>query len=99
MNLFNNYLNMIKNQILKDNNLSKIANSNKLKGVNLENPPDKLNYDLSSNVALILKKNNIKPIDIAERIKKVLLKDIDDFSEVDIAGPGFINIRLSKMLG
>ena len=80
MNLFNNYLYLIKNQILKDNNLSKIVNLNKLKGVNLENPPDKINYDLSSNVALILaKKNNIKPFDIAERIKKVLLKDIDDF--------------------
>lgn len=51
--------------------------------------------DYATNVALQLAKPLGKsPRDIAEELA-VLLRDTGDFSEVTIAGPGFINVRVS----
>ena len=85
MNLFNNYLNVIKKNILKDNYLGKITSEKDLINVILEKPPENFDFDISSNIALI-----------GEKIKKILINEIDDFSTVEIAGPGFLNIKLSN---
>ena len=42
------------------------------------------------------KLNKKNPREIAEKIKKILIQNIHDFSEVEIAGPGFLNIKLTK---
>jgi len=42
------------------------------------------------------KSNKLKPKDLAEEIKKMFLKKIINFSAIEIAGPGFLNIKLSK---
>jgi arginyl-tRNA synthetase len=42
------------------------------------------------------KANKINPKDLAKKIKEIFLKKISNFSEVEIAGPGFLNIKLSK---
>ena len=65
--------------------------------VNLEVPPEHINFDLSSNVCLVLSKTNkINPNQLANKIKTFLLKDIKHFEIVEIAGPGFLNIKLSS---
>ena len=46
-----------------------------LENVNLEIPPEHFNFDLSSNVSLILaKSNNINPRDLASDIRDLFLK-------------------------
>ena len=69
--------------------------SDDLKGVNLEIPPDQFDFDLSCNIAMVLgKKNKINPDALALKLKDIFLDNIKNFSKVEIAGPGFINIFL-----
>ena len=83
--------------ILTQKNLLKLDQIDDLKGVNLEVPPEHFNFDLSCNIAMVLgKKNKINPKDLALSLKDLLLKKITNFSEIEIAGPGFLNIKLSK---
>jgi len=97
MNLFTNYLNKIKKNVLKNKGLAGPISEKNLSNVIIEKPPEKFDFDLSSNVALVLAKTNKKNSrEIAEKIKNVLSKEIDDFSAIEIAGPGFLNIKLSK---
>ena len=42
------------------------------------------------------KKNKINPKTLALKLKDIFLAKINNFSEIDIAGPGFLNIKLSK---
>ena len=64
--------------------------------ITVEIPPEKYNCDLSTNVAMVLSKiNNKSPLEIAEQLKGLLSK-IPDISEVIIAKPGFINIKLNN---
>ena len=66
--------------------------------VNVQTPKDMEHGDLTTNIAMILsKKTNKNPLDIAQDIIK-LLKDkyADDYKELNIAGPGFINVKLNQ---
>ena len=95
MNIFEIYTKLIINSV-NDNILSLgIKKTNDFMGVTVESPPVEFNYDLSCNISLILaKKNNQNPIKLAESIKNLLLKDIEQILSIDIAGPGFLNISL-----
>ena len=97
MNIFENYLKEIQNLILNNKKTLKLENIKNLKNINLEIPPEQFNFDLSCNIAMVLgKSNKLKPKDLAEEIKKMFLKKIINFSAIEIAGPGFLNIRLSN---
>ena len=97
MNIFENYLVRINKIILDNQRLLKLVNLEKLNNINLEVPPEHVNFDLSSNISLVLaKSNNINPSKLAIDIKNLLLKNIKDFDSIDIAGPGFLNMKLSK---
>ena len=97
MNLFENYLTVIKKKVLIHKDIVGSISSRNLKNVIIEKPPENYDFDLSSNIALVLGKNEGRnPREIAEKIKGVLSKEIKDFSIVEIAGPGFLNIKLSK---
>ena len=97
MNIFENYLLKISKIIIDNKKNLKLSVLENLNNINLEVPPDHLDYDLSSNASLVLAKtNNLNPISLAKEIKNLLLSKISDFEEVDIAGPGFLNIKLSK---
>ncbi len=97
MNIFENYLSKINKIILDNKKILNLSSLESLENLNLEVPPEHFNYDLSSNVSLILaKKNKLNPISLAEHIKDLLLQKIDHFEIIDIAGPGFLNIKLSK---
>ena len=97
MNIFEHHLKEIKDLILTNKDILKLDQIDDLKGVNLEIPPEQFNFDLSCNIAMVLgKKNKINPKDLALKLKDIFLKKIKNFSEIEIAGPGFLNINLSK---
>ena len=97
MNIFENYLSKIIKIILDNKDKLNLENLENLKNVNLEVPPERFNYDLSSNISLVLSKvNKINPDELAKNIKELLLKKILHFDNISIAKPGFLNIKLSK---
>ena len=97
MNIFDHHLKEIQNLILINKKKLKLENIDNLKNVNLEIPPDQFNFDLSCNIAMVLgKSNKLNPKDLAKKIREVFLKQIINFSIIEIAGPGFLNIKLSK---
>jgi arginyl-tRNA synthetase len=57
---------------------------------------DKSRGDFSSNLAMILAKTEQKtPLEVATLIKDEMSLDKTYFDSIDVAGPGFINLRLS----
>ena len=63
--------------------------------VTLEPPRDPSHGDLATNAAMVLSKAaGMKPRDLAEKIAEKL-GALDDVQSVDIAGPGFINLRVA----
>ena len=97
MNIFEHHLLEIKNLTVKKKNILKLDKVGNLDSINLEIPPEKFNFDLSCNIALVLaKENNQDPKILAEKFKKIFLEKISNFSEIEIAGPGFLNINLSN---
>ena len=97
MNIFENYLSKINKIILENKEILKLKNLENLNNINLEVPPDQFNHDLSSNVSLVLAKSNkLNPVNLAKNIKDLLLKKINHFEEIEVAGPGFLNMKLSK---
>ena len=97
MNIFDNYLLIITKIILKNKESLNLNNLKNLENVNIEVPPKHFNFDLSTNISLILSKiNKINPNDLAKSIKDLLLKNISHFEKIEVAKPGFLNIKLSK---
>ena len=97
MNIFEHHLAEIKKIIISKKNFLKLDQVDNFKGVNLEVPPDHFNFDLSCNIAMVLgKKNKLNPKSLALNLKDIFLNEISNFTEIDIAGPGFLNIKLSK---
>ncbi len=97
MNIFENYLSKINKIILENKETLKLKNLQNLDNINLEVPPEQFNHDLSSNVSLVLAKSNkLNPVNLAKNIKDLLLKKINHFEEIEVAGPGFLNMKLSK---
>ncbi len=65
------------------------------KNITLEPPRDPSHGDMSTNAAMVLSKAaGMKPRDLAEKIV-AKLEALDDVTSADMAGPGFINMRLS----
>ena len=97
MNIFDNYLLIITKIILKNKESLNLDNLENLENVNIEVPPKHFNFDLSTNISLVLSKiNKINPNDLAKSIKDLLLKNISHFEKIEVAKPGFLNIKLSK---
>ena len=97
MNIFEYYLFEIKKIIFNHKIDLKINNLDNLENINLEVPPVEFNCDLSCNISLVLAKSNkLNPKDLALQLKYLLEKDIKDFNKIEIAGPGFLNIKLSN---
>jgi arginyl-tRNA synthetase len=64
--------------------------------ITVEPPRDASHGDMASNVAMVLcKQAKMPPRDLATKIAKEL-NELDDIESVEIAGPGFINMRLSN---
>ncbi|MFY0613997.1 MAG: arginine--tRNA ligase [Hyphomicrobiaceae bacterium] len=65
-----------------------------IQGVEVQEPRDPAHGDVASNAAMVLSKRaGMKPRDIAAALAEALAGDAE-FNSVDVAGPGFLNIRL-----
>ncbi len=97
MNIFERHLKEIQNLILIKKDILKLDKIENLNNINLEVPPEEFNFDLSCNIAMVIgKSNQLSPKKLAEKLRELFLKHIKNFSSVEVAGPGFLNIRLSK---
>jgi len=66
-----------------------------LQSINVEPPRDPSHGDVATNAALVLAgKAGLKPREVAESLAAALDR-VSELSEVSVAGPGFVNIRLS----
>jgi len=92
MNIFDLYLEKIKSTITVLGKNNQIIVPETFGGVNAEIPPPKFDCDISTNVAMVLSKlNKTTPIELAEKLIPHL-KD-NDIDTINIAKPGFINIK------
>ena len=90
MNIFENYLKEIENLVHKNKSHLSLKNLNNLKNVSLEIPPEQFNFDLSCNIAMVLgKSNKLNSKDLAQKLKKLFLDNVENFAEIEIAGPYF----------
>ncbi len=97
MNIFESYLIKISNLIKKNQKELNLIETDNFRGVTLEIPPTKIKFDLSTNICMVLAKlNKINPNELSTKVKDLIQKNISDFKDLEIAGPGFLNIILSK---
>ena len=96
MNIYNN-LNQIIQKIVKEEISSGVGlNSELLDRINVEPPRDSSHGDFSSNAALVLAKTSKwSPRELAREIATAL-KAQPGIENVEIAGPGFINIWMTE---
>ena len=98
MNIFEYYLSEINKLVVNHKNDLQLKNTDNLKNVNLEVPPVQFDFDLSCNIALVLAKSNkLNPKNLAISFKKLFESKIKNFVKIEIAGPGFLNIKLSNL--
>lgn len=65
--------------------------------VMVERPRDPKMGDYSTNIAMRLAKSlHKKPVDIANELVEVLKENLSEASEISVAGPGFINFKISE---
>jgi len=99
MNIFEIYKKKIVGLVIENYLDLNIDSKINLDGVVIEIPPQEFNFDLSSNIALLLaKKSKQSPVKLAHLIRDLLLENFKDFSEIVIAGPGFINLRFESKI-
>ena len=95
MNIFESYLIKISKLIKKNQKELNLIETNNFRGVTLEIPPTKIKFDLSTNICMVLAKlNKINPNELSTKVKDLIQKNISDFKDLEIAGPGFLNIIL-----
>lgn len=96
MNLYNEFEHKIKNVItglIAKTSLPENIDTSKL---TVEAPRDASHGDLATNAAMVLSKQaGMNPRQLAETLKPAI-EDIEGVDAVEIAGPGFINIRLNS---
>mgnify|MGYP001331553958 CR=1 FL=1 len=98
MNLFLEYQKKIFKSLKALEKYKKINIPSTLKIINVDLPPRNQKADLACNAAMILaRSNNTSPNLLAEKIKKHLLLNFKEFSEIEIAGPGFLNISFNSL--
>jgi len=97
MNIFEEYKNKILEIIKKAEKDKLLTLPENLRGINVDSTPPKIDFDISTNVSMVLSKVNDKPPnDLAEIIIDLLKKEDNTIKEITFALPGFINIKFSK---
>ena len=89
--LFETHIHNIYNELVAEGALSEGHNLSKL---TVELPREESHGDLATNIAMVTAKSaGMNPRALAE-LYVAKLADLDDVQSADIAGPGFINLRL-----
>lgn len=95
MNIFQHFLSILLDQLQALQAEGVLGSDIVLDKVAVEPPRDASHGDLATNAAMVLSKAaGMKPRDLAGKISEKLT-ETGQFSSVDIAGPGFINMSLS----
>ena len=95
MNIFNTFEQKIKRLLQVSDIKTKDGDDLDLSRVTVEAPRDSSHGDLSTNAAMVLSKTvGINPRTLAEKIVSLLERE-EDIASVNVAGPGFINMRLT----
>ena len=98
MNIFEEYKNKILNIIKKAEKDKLLILPENLNAINVDSTPPKIDFDLSTNVSMVLSKpNNKSPNVIADIIIDLLKKDDHNIDQISFAKPGFINIKFNKI--
>ena len=98
MNIFDLYLDKIKILIKKLNEEGLLELPETLKGINADIPPANFDFDISTNVAMVLSKANKKsPTDIANQLIGFMHKEDPNIESISVAKPGFINIKFKSI--
>ncbi len=98
MNIFNDYLEKIKETILDLSQKGELILPDQLDGITAEIPPLKFNSDISTNVAMVLSKINKKtPADLAQILSEALKENDKLIENISIVKPGFINISFKPI--
>ena len=98
MNIFDTNLDKIKKIIINQNKKGSLKLPDNLDSINVDIPPKQFDYDISTNVAMVLSKLNQKsPIDLANQLIELIKKDNIYIDSITIAKPGFINIKFKQI--
>ena len=98
MNIFDLYLNKLIILIKNSNNEGSIELPSSLSGINVDTPPSNFNFDISTNIAMVLSKVNKKsPIDIAHILANLIKANDEEIETISVAKPGFINIKFKSI--
>ena len=98
MNIFDQYLDKIRNILLDLSKNGNIVLPEKMDGITAEIPPAKFNSDISTNVAMVLSKaNNKSPSDLANILVKAIKEKDELIDKISVIKPGFINIKFQPI--
>ena len=98
MNIFDQYLDKIKNVLLDLSKNGNIVLPERMDGITAEIPPAKFNSDISTNVAMVLSKaNNKSPSDLANILVKAIKEKDELIDNISVVKPGFINIKFQPI--
>ena len=98
MNIFDQYLDKIKNILLDLSKNGDLVLPDNLNGITAEIPPAKFNSDISTNAAMFLSKlNKISPFDLASTLAEVIKKNDELIENISVIKPGFINIKFKAI--
>ncbi|MDC3089740.1 arginine--tRNA ligase [Candidatus Pelagibacter sp.] len=98
MNIFDQYLDKIKNILFDLSKNGNIVLPEKMDGITAEIPPTKFNSDISTNVAMVLSKaNNKSPSDLANILVKAIKEKDELIDNISVVKPGFINIKFQPI--
>ncbi len=98
MNIFDQYLNKIKNVLLDLSKNGNIVLPEIMDGITTEIPPAHFKSDISTNVAMVLSKaNNKSPLDLANILVKAIKEKDELIDNISVVKPGFINIKFKPI--
>ena len=97
MNIFEEYKDKIITIIKKAEKDKLLILPDNLNGINVDSTPPKIDFDISTNVSMVLAKpNNKSPNDLAQILIELLKNEDKNIEEISFAKPGFINIKFNK---
>ena len=98
MNIFEQYLDRIKEILSALSSNGDLILPDSLNGITAEIPPSKFDSDISTNVAMVLSKiNNKSPLDLASILAEKIKKEDKFIEEISVVKPGFINIKFKPI--
>ncbi|UCH72677.1 MAG: arginine--tRNA ligase [Rhodospirillales bacterium] len=96
MNIFNRYRNIIEKSVKDLSAAGALPAGLDVSRLTVEPPRDPAHGDVSTNAAMVLAKPAaMKPRELAELIAQ-RLREAEEIDAVEVAGPGFINLRLAE---